>query len=124
MCSRALLGGVFRGQPGELLMLRVLAHDEPITSDRPTDVTSSLVRQPLVSGLPADLADHVHADLMATVTATGLPSGSLLIDQAAHDGETSQMAFRWTGGVLATALAARIEVTDVERSIADLMSGW
>jgi hypothetical protein len=123
--TRAMLGGVFRGEPGDLLILRVLADEEPITSVRSADFSSSVGRRPLVCGLPADLADDAHHDLMIALSAAGLPSGRLLVDQAAHDPvDSSVMAFRLTGSVLATAIAAWTADEDVEKSVSDLMSGW
>jgi hypothetical protein len=123
MLPRTMLGGVFNGSPGTslTLLLRVDNDDE---SDLSVDVPSRRGR-PLVRGIPAECAEATLHKLLTALSATGIPSGTFIVDQAAHDVlDYSEVAFRRTAEVLVVALAARLTDADAEKSIGELLEMW
>jgi hypothetical protein len=124
MRTRAMLGGVFRRSSLKVLELTTLFNAEPIALGRPADCHSPL-GPPLVCGLPADLARSAHRDLLAALQEAGIPSGSMIADQAAHDPlDSSENSFRLVGSLVAVATKARLTGRDPERAVTDLMSTW
>lgn len=121
--ARALVGGTFCALPGDRIDVRLQFSADVVRLGRPANCPSSL-GSPLVSGLPADLSATALRDLLRALQVAETPSGTLVVDRAAHNEESSEIAFRLVGEVMATAVVSRIRDRDIESDMAGLLRSW
>jgi hypothetical protein len=121
--ARALVGGMFQAVPADRIDVRLQFSADVVQLGRQADCPSNL-GSPLVSGLPADLSPAALRDLVRTLQAAEVPSGSLVIDRAAHNEESSEIAFRLVCEVMAAAVSAKIWDRDVESAMTGLLTSW
>lgn len=118
MRPRALLGGQYTPAPTQGLRVEVGLVGEP-SFDEAT--CPSQLWKPLVPGLPEEFIDAVVQGLAEG----GLASGVLLVNRGAYDPvESSNVAFRFAGALLASVVAASSSGQPVEPVVMTLLDGW
>lgn len=121
--ARALVGGTFCALSGDRIDVRLQFSTDVVRLGRPANCPSSL-GSALVSGLPAELSDAALRDLLRALQVAEAPSGILVVDRAAHNEESSEVAFRLVGEAMATAVSSKIRDRDVESDMTGLLTSW
>lgn len=126
---RALVGGRYRGEPGDEITVRVpVTHpdDGAWPPEGATSMCASRVSrgQNLIVGMPAHFAGAT-AEGLAEGLGEAVPGGTVTVDRAAfHEVDSSAAAFWQAAHLLGSVLAARVRGEDGLAAAREVMQAW